>query len=963
MERLAGPCRSAGRFEIPLRFSSRFLILAISGVAASLAAVPALATMPPPPGRIPPAARAAFERGLRLPPPFRTEAGLCPPPLATWHIPIILAAFADDTLTYAPADFDSALFGTRQAISTGSVREYYHWASGGRVDVTGRVVARVRLPQTLAYYGDDYWGRSGRSISSTYGAIRDALRICQGAVDWSEFDLNHDGAVDILWFIHAGRGGEASLSELPARDRLWSFSDGLSSDPGGPGPFETSKFLPGSTTQYYKIDRFSCLPEMSGLIPGRRSEIGVFCHEFGHALCLPDLYDTSTLGSVVNQGPGNWSLMSTGAYGGNGIQPESPAHPGGWASLFLGWSESTRPAQDTTLRLAPLAGGGPVVEFWFQGESNPEHFLLENRTRDGFDRSLVKAGMIITHVDEALIASRLLPVNRVNSGPNPGLVLVEGDGDGDLLLGAGHGGNNGDPSDPFPGDSLRTAFDDETRPNTRTFGNAVTNIRLSDIALNGNDVTMKMRVRAPGWLPIEDHTDPLFQPYPSTSSGNTAVRNPDGSIDVVSCEFRRGHPQIILHHQTGSGWDPEAQLSYSPGAALAPAITGIPGGDVAVAWSDTRGGRSQIWARGRLEGAWTTERLLADAPGENTAPAIGADAHGRVYVAWLNTSNGVQRVYFTRFVYFAPFGQSLPVSALGAVPDNPAIAVDKDGISYILWPDLADNPRRFWFARFHPDSGLSVPLPLTSTAGAEAGVSALVDTSGTLHLVWQVAGTGAGYEIHYQRRYKSVRPAPRDTALVSSGDQVSDPRLAIDSSGCLHVAYEVRVEGATQIFYKRRRPEWGWDFQGTEVSSTADGSASSPLILPDSPGSLTLLYTGFGSSGFRFMERRRQLVAPPVQAAPLASAASTGPLSLRPNPLRAGQAFELEWAGAAPGPGAVAEIFDVAGRRVSTAALERRGSLWRARFSGTATQRLASGIYFVRPRAAGASAQRLVILR
>src|SRR5438445_11109399 len=132
-----------------------------------------------------------------------------------------------------------------------------------------------------------------------------------------------------------------------------------------------------------------------------------------------------------------------------------------------------------------------------------------------------------------------------------------------------------------------------------------------------------------------------------------------------------------------------------------------------------------------------------------------------------------------------------------------------------------------------------------------------------------------------KRRSKSVRRARRYTARVARGDMVNVLRLAIDSSGCLHVAYEVRVEGATQIFYKRRRPEWGWDFQGTEVSSTADGSASSPLILPDSPGSLTLLYTGFGSSGFRFMERRRQLVAPPVQAAPLAAAASTGPVSLR----------------------------------------------------------------------------------
>src|SRR5262249_17728036 len=157
---------------------------------------------------------------------------------------------------------------------------------------------------------------------------------------------------------------------------------------------------------------------------------------------------------------------------------------------------------------------------------------------------------------------------------------------------------------------------------TLTFSGAVTNIRLSNIALNGSDVAMKLSVRAPGWLPIEDHTDPLFHPYPSSSSGNMAVRNQDGSIDVVSCEFRGGPPQGSLHPAGGSGWEPEAQLSYSPGAALFPAIAGIPGGDVAVAWSDTRGGRSQIWGRARLQGAWTKERLIADVPGENRAPAI-----------------------------------------------------------------------------------------------------------------------------------------------------------------------------------------------------------------------------------------------------------------------------------------------------------------------------------------------------
>jgi hypothetical protein len=59
----------------------------------------------------------------------------------------------------------------------------------------------------------------------------------------------------------------------------------------------------------------------------------------------------------------------------------------------------------------------------------------------------------------------------------------------------------------------------------------------------------------------------------------------------------------------------------------------------------------------------------------------------------------------------------------------------------------------------------------------------------------------------------------------------------------------------------------------------------------------------------------------------------------------------------------MAELFDIAGRRLSAAALERRGAAWRARFSGAATARLASGVYFVLPRAAGARAQRLVVLR
>ena len=63
-----------------------------------------------------------------------------------------------------------------------------------------------------------------------------------------------------------------------------------------------------------KIDQFSALPEMSAVEFRQFTEIGVFCHEFGHDLGWPDLYDTSALGGGSNLGPGNWCLMATGAY-------------------------------------------------------------------------------------------------------------------------------------------------------------------------------------------------------------------------------------------------------------------------------------------------------------------------------------------------------------------------------------------------------------------------------------------------------------------------------------------------------------------------------------------------------------------------------------------------------------------------------------------------------------------------
>jgi immune inhibitor A len=232
---------------------------------------------------------------------------------------------------------------------------------------------------------------------------------------------------------------------------------------------------------------------LSAFHPGSRAEIGVFCHEFGHALGLPDLYDTAPQTPAFNVGPGNWSLMSTGMYGTNGLSPESPSHLGAWPTLFLGWTTTVRPTRDSLMVLGPIENGSSILDLWFQGEPSSEHYLIENRQRLGFDQHLLQEGLIVYRVDEASLGARL-GANQVNVGPRPALRIVEADGVDDLVEGRSRGSRR----DPFPGVQDVTIWDESSTPSTRSFLGAATNVALRTILAVGDSMRFLAQVRARG---------------------------------------------------------------------------------------------------------------------------------------------------------------------------------------------------------------------------------------------------------------------------------------------------------------------------------------------------------------------------------------------------------------------------------------------------------------------------------
>ena len=913
------------------------------------------ATCPTITGQVPEPVVRAFLDGV-------LDTGWQPTPLGTsaaqsqtvWRLPIIRVAFTDSSLRFTSADLERALFDTTGATGTGSFTEYYTWVSGRRIRVRGEVVATAILPHDRNYYANDSYGLNAISTpNNALGMLRDAVVIANPAAEWSRYDLDGDGFVDMVWVVHAGIGAELATSTR----NLWSITSRASTGWGNGSAIETDDFVPGSFTQKIRIDRFTVLPELSAFHPGSLSEIGVYCHEFGHALGLPDLYDTTSLGGGANVGPGNWSLMSTGAYGGDNRSPESPVHLGAWPTLFLGWTERLRPTADTLLTLAPLANGGPVVDFWFQGEVNSEHFFLENRRRESFDRSLPQDGLVVYQVDEALIGQRLA-ANRINTGPTPGVRILEADGDFDM----GRGANRGDASDPFPGALRRTRIDDETSPPLRAINGAVTNLSIEDITQVGTAISAWLHVRAPGWRALEDLTESGSMTVADLGPAPRAVITPQGEEYLVRSDTRTGIARVLLRQRRhGGSWGAPLQISTSTRAATEPTIALLPGNDLAVAWTDRASGTDQIHYRARIRGNWGTVRVLTQNANVCGSPALAADPSGRVFLAWLEQVENRPRLQFMRFLYSAPFGQPTTVTGADDLPTPPMIAAGADGRAFLLWPDRGTGQHAIWGARFSPDSGLSARFRIAQqSANAQPAVSGVVDTSGALHVVWQVSGGGVN-EIHYQRRPRIGVPAPRDTTIDSQGDGLQSPRLAQDLLGGLHVIYDRAGLSTHQVRYKRWRPGKGWDFRATEVSQGDDGDCSALAILPISNGDVSVLYESAVPAGLRLRARSRQLDGGFVTDVPSAMTPRS-PLSprlaLRPSPLRPGQTLELS--GWAKGTSGAIDLLDAGGRRVASVAIAPDAS--QARFGSDLTGSLAPGLYFARLRDSGVSG-RLVVLR
>ena len=286
--------------------------------------------------------------------------------------------------------------------ATGSARDYYIAQSGGQFKPTFDVVGPITLTRSERYYGqnDSWLGKDlnvGKMIAEACRAAKDEY-----GVDFSQYDGDGDGKVDMVYVIYAGYGEHAGGGE----NTIWPHKYQLSST----GDLLT---LDGKT-----IDTYACSSELFGYKGTVSSGIGTVCHEFGHVLGLADHYDT---GDATNYQLGRYDIMDYGSYNNDGNTPPSY---NAFERMTLGWmtpTEINERAEGLTLENIAQSNKAYIVN-----TSNPDEFyLIENRQQTGWDSYIKSSGMMITHVD---FNEKAWLNNSLNTdASHPRFCLVEAD--------------------------------------------------------------------------------------------------------------------------------------------------------------------------------------------------------------------------------------------------------------------------------------------------------------------------------------------------------------------------------------------------------------------------------------------------------------------------------------------------------------------------------------------------------
>jgi M6 family metalloprotease-like protein len=293
---------------------------------------------------------------------FHTQTTLTIPASTTESAPVvgsqptlvILVQFTDKSNSTSPSETASLLSG---------LNNYYDEDSYGLVSFATTISPAssswYSLPQTMEYY-------SANTPSADDQLITDSLQSAYNAgVNFHNYKY--------AMIVHAG--DDEAMTHVSTE--IHSFT------------------IPGFEFTPTPLNSF----QISTSVVSESDPLGVYCHEAGHLLGLPDLYDLTQQIDPVNNFVGYWDIMALGEWNpnnGNPLQPSPgtfPSQHSAWSKIKLGWISNCSiqwvyPGNITTVTIhdleQPTAGIKAVkIPIAVNPDGSLSYYLVEMRAKIG----------------------------------------------------------------------------------------------------------------------------------------------------------------------------------------------------------------------------------------------------------------------------------------------------------------------------------------------------------------------------------------------------------------------------------------------------------------------------------------------------------------------------------------------------------------------------------------------------
>ena len=297
----------------------------------------------------------------------------------TYHFPVILVQFSDVKFSVDNPNtaFSNLLNqeGYNENGGTGSVHDYYWENSMHTFDAQFDVYGPYTYNGTCAANADE---------DDAAKLLWAAVQSYNSTVDWSQYDNDGDGTVDMVFMYYAGYN-EAEGADNTIWPHKYNFS---------------SAGVSTSTLDNVKFDIYACTSELKGTTGANMCGIGTCAHEFSHTQGLPDFYDVN----YNNYGDGeagatySYDIMCSGGYNNAG---RTPPYFTAEERILMGWLDDYETLPSSGNITIPAVNTNVAYKMATSNSTGSgEYFVFECRSGQGWD-AYVEPGLVVYHVDKS----------------------------------------------------------------------------------------------------------------------------------------------------------------------------------------------------------------------------------------------------------------------------------------------------------------------------------------------------------------------------------------------------------------------------------------------------------------------------------------------------------------------------------------------------------------------------------